>query len=117
MAHAWVAWQLFKDRGLQAHLVVAALPAEQRQPLGRSHMRQAQEAPRTLSAPQQEDNEEDDQEKAQAATIVVIWSASIETAATEQENQNNQDDYETHRPLLLELPSAFQGVDRQRDPK
>ena len=110
-----VAWQLFKDRGRQAHLVVAALPPEQRQPF-RSHMRQAQEAPRTLSAPQQEDNEEDDQQKAQAATIVVIWSASIETAATEQENQNNQDDYETHRPLLLELLSAFQGADRQRDP-
>jgi hypothetical protein len=102
-----VAWQLFKDCGHQAHLVIAALPAEQRQPFGRSHMRQAREAPRTLSAPQQEDNEEDDQQKAQAATIVVIWSASIETAAAEQENQNNQDDYETHRPLLLDVLSAF----------
>ena len=44
---------------------------------------------RTLSASQQEHNEEDDQEKAQAPTIVMIWSASIETAAAEQENQNN----------------------------
>jgi len=42
---------------------------------------------RTPSASQHEDNEEDDQHKAQAATIEMIRSASIETAAAEQENQ------------------------------
>jgi hypothetical protein len=65
---------------------------------------------RTPSASQQEDNEEDDQHKAQAATIEMIWSASIETAAAEQENQNNQDDYETHSS------TPAQGAHRQRDP-
>jgi hypothetical protein len=69
-----------------------------------------------LSASQQEDNQDDDQQKAEAATIVMIGSARIETAATEQDDQNDQDDYETHRPLLLELLSAFQDTTVQRDP-
>jgi hypothetical protein len=44
----------------------------------------------------------------------MIWSASIETAATEQDNQDNQDDYERHRRLLF---GSAQGANEQRDPK
>jgi hypothetical protein len=43
------------------------------------------------SAPQQKNDNNDHQYRADATTKYMEWSAEIETAATKNENQNNQE--------------------------
>jgi hypothetical protein len=43
------------------------------------------------SAPQQKDHNDDYQYRAEPPAIIMVWSAHIETATAEKENQNNQE--------------------------
>jgi hypothetical protein len=62
------------------------------------------------SAPEQKDQNDDDHYQAEAPAIVMVRRTNIETASTEKENQNNQEQDQPHRFTPMEGPTRLNGA-------